>query len=278
MRAIDATGFGRVTSVLLPKESKNIQEASSHGLFVTPELDALQVDAVIIATHPTSASHFCEYFIRRGTPVMVEKPVVLNIEDGRKIVDAVTATNTVFLVAHQHLFSHAYECIRDGTRDEKIISVATQAGGDGPYRDYSALLDYGHHDISMIFGLVMSEPSRVALSCPSPDGHFYFQLESWFPSGVRASSRIWNDRLPKTRLLTVQTEKSVWIYDDLDQLGRLNRNGKYLNIEYEAPLTKALRCFLKAVTLGETNDYRFGVDWVLKLPQWLAMSQTGKIT
>ena len=271
VRSAIAAGNGQVTSVALPKGSLNFDDAKSHGLFVTSNLDALEVDAAIVATHPHFAPALCQYFFQRGIPVMVEKPAALSIEDGQKIIDTANTYKSLLLVAHQHLFATAYEHIRTCISDEKVLSIITRSGGEGPYRDYSALWDYGPHDISLIFGLTMSEPSYVEIR-HQDTGDWQFKLDILFPSGSKALSYIWNNRLPKSRFLSVQTENSIWVYDDLDQEGRLSYNGTKQKIAYEEPLTRALRSFLNAVIEGGTDDYRFGADWAMKVPRWIALN------
>ena len=58
VQAALAAGNAQVTSVLLPEDSPTSELARASGFFVTSDADALDVDAVIVATHPTRAAEF----------------------------------------------------------------------------------------------------------------------------------------------------------------------------------------------------------------------------
>jgi len=273
VQAASAAGNAQVTSVLLPEGSPTAELARASGFFVTSDADALDVDAVIIAVHPTRAADFCEGFIGRGIPVMVEKPAALDLVSAQRILDAASVGGAVVLVAHQHLFATAYEYIRAQAQSENLTEVATRAGGNGPRRDYSALWDYGPHDVAMLFGLIGSDPIRINCKQETgPEGSHVF-LDLTFEQGTQASCEIWNDRLPKTRFLSVRTSNMEWMYDDLDPCGRLICQGRYLELPYEPPLTRAVRHFVDAVEAGGTDDYRFGAGWALRVARWLTLAQ-----
>lgn len=269
-----AAGNALVTSVLLPEGSPTAELARGSGLFVTSHLDALDVDAVIVAAHPSEAPDFCERFIQRGIPVMVEKPAGLDLVAAQRILDAANGVCVAtVLIAHQHLFATAYEYIRAQTQTENLTRLATRAGGNGPHRDYPALWDYGPHDVAMIFGLTGSDPIRINSKQETGSMGSHVFLDLAFEEGTQASCEIWNDRLPKARFLSVRTSDMEWIYDDLDPLGRLICQDRYLELPYEPPLTRALRHFVDAVKAGGTDDYRFGADWAVRVAKWLSQAQ-----
>ena len=273
MQAASAAGNAQVTSVLLPEGSPTAELARASGFFVTSDADALDVDAVIVAVHPTRAADFCEGFIGRGIPVMVEKPAALDLVSAQRILDAASVGGAVVLVAHQHLFANAYEYIRAQAQSLNLTEVATRAGGNGPRRDYSVLWDYGPHDVAMLFGLIGSDPIRInSKQETGPEGSHVF-LDLTFEQSTQASCEIWNDRLPKTRFLSVRTSNMEWMYDDLDPRGRLICQGRYLELPYEPPLTRTVRHFVDAVEAGGTDDYRFGAGWALRVARWLTLAQ-----
>jgi len=273
VQAALAAGNAQVTSVLLPEDSPTSELARASGLFVTSDPYALDVDAVIVAAHPSRAAEFCEGFIGRGIPVMVEKPAALDLVSAQRILDAASVGDAVVLVAHQHLFATAYEYIRAQAQSVNLTEVTTRAGGNGPHRDYSALWDYGPHDVAMIFGLTGSDPICInSKQETGPEGSHVF-IDLTFEKGTQASCEIWNDRLPKSRFLSVRTSNTEWIYDDLDSRGRLMCQGRYLELPYEPALTRAVRHFVDAVEAGGTDDYRFGADWALRVARWLTLAQ-----
>lgn len=277
VHAAMAAGNARVTEVVLPVGSARIEEARGQGLLVKHSIDDLTVNAVVIATHPSSAPDLCQRLLRRGISVMVEKPAALSLQEAQCVSDAARLSNSVCLVAHQHLFSTAYEYIRSHVRIDRDTRIITRAGGLGPHRDYLPLWDYGPHDVAMIWGLLGKEPSRMSMrqSVGVEGSHLWLAIE--FEAGGSASCEIWNDGTPKSRYFQVQTGNCDWIYDDLDPLGRLKFKGRYVDIPYEPPLTRAVHGFAEAVIEGGTDDYRFGADWALRVANWLNRAQAAAL-
>jgi len=273
VRAAAAAGNAQVCEVVLHQGSLRAEEARSQGLVVRHSVDDLTVDAVIFAAHPSSAPDVCERLLRRGIPVMVEKPAALSVDAAWRIVDAAESAKTVCLVAHQHLFAIAYEHIRSQAQIDGDTRIMTRAGGPGPHRDYPPLWDYGPHDAAMVWGLVGADPVHIGMKQrQGADGsHIWIAME--FAGGASAHCEIWNDGAPKARHFLVHTAAGDWIYDDLDPQGRLQFQGRYLDIPYEPPLTRALRCFADAVIRGGTDDDRFGAHWALRVADWLSRAQ-----
>lgn len=273
VHAAQAAGNARITEVLLPGGSIRTDQARSQGLRVIADIDDLAVDAVIVAAHPHIAPDLCEQLLRRGMHVMVEKPAALSVDAAQRISDAALLPNSVLLVAHQHLFSTAYEYIRGRARPEKDMRIYTRAGGPGPQRDYPALWDYGPHDVAMIWGLIGAEPVHIEMRHRLGAHESQLRLTMEFEAGVSAICEIWNGDSKKSRYFQVHTHAGDWIYDDLDPMGRLQFQGCYLEIPYEPPLTRAVRCFADAVIQGGTDDYRFGAEWALMVANLLTRAQ-----
>ena len=278
VRASMAAGNAEVTEVVLPEGSPRADEARRDGLLVRQSIDDLSVDGVIVAAHPSSAPDLCVRLLRLGMPVMVEKPSALSVDAAQHICDAAQAANLVFLVAHQHLFAVAYEHMRSHAQIDGACLIRTRAGGYGPHRDYPPLWDYGPHDAAMIFGLLGADPLRVEMKKRqgADGGHLWLALD--FSAGSRAECEIWNDGVPKARHFHVRTDVGDWIYDDLDPLGRLQFQGRHLDISYEPPLTRAVRGFADAVIQGGTDDYRFGAAWSLTVASWLSVAEATAVT
>lgn len=229
-------------------------------------LDA-DVDAFIVATPPQSHEEICVEILSRGRPVMVEKPMALNNAAALRIAQAARATGAPLLVAHQHLFAPAYEALRDRALAWKHTTVVSCGGGDGPHRDYSALWDYGPHDVAMFLGLARG--CSVEFQCMH--GHasrFALHLQSGRRSGVHSGMlRCWNDAPPKSRMLMATDGECVAVYDERNT-SPLRVNGHACPVESIRPLAAAMRAFAHVVG-GGARDWRFdpmfGVDVTLIL-------------
>lgn len=245
------------------------------------------VDAVVVATPPDSHEEICEHFLSRGIPVMVEKPMALSIGAALAIREAASKTGTPLLVNHLHLFSSAYEVLRDEVLalSDRRFRIYARAGNLGPRRSYSALWDYGPHDVAMCLGLGLGNPTGV--SCiRMPDDHHGAQR---FDVNVRfgrheASIQVWNGSLPKQRYFEVICEGVRLVYDELclahDELEPhslvLRRNNVPLNVAAGRPLARAVHAFAEAVRTGVT-DWRFGADIGIVTTRILHAADTGTV-
>lgn len=214
-------------------------------------LDA-QLDAFVVAAPPSVHPAICTELLDRGRAVLVEKPMATD-ERALGIADAALASGAPLLVAHQHLFAIAYEELRELARDWKNVTVVTEGGGLGPRREYSALWDYGPHDVAMFLGLTQSHRASGVGAARRGDS-FRIGLQSGDRVGL---VRVWNDALPKTRLLTALSGAESIAYDDLDPTGaRLRLNGQVLPLPHERPLTRMVRVFAE-MCAGKSQDWRF---------------------
>lgn len=216
------------------------------------------VDAFIVATPPDTHEEICTALLDAGRPVMVEKPLALSANEANRIVGATERTGVPIIVNHQHLFAPAYEALRDvvsGWNGKTIMSVGE---GPGPHRDYSALWDYGPHDVAMTLGLVPSGERLVPKSVRTFRGDgpgMGFDVMSRSET-IKSTVTVSNCARFKARSLWVQSGDRAAHYDDLAE-HKLKINDRPVDISPERPLTLAVRAFAEAVRTGRT-DWRFG--------------------
>ena len=212
-------------------------------------LDA-PVDAFIVATPPDTHEEICTTLLNWKRPVMVEKPLALGTKAAKAIV-AAAKSDVPLLVNHQHMFAPAYEALRE--RVTSPCELLSCAGNVGPHRSYSALWDYGPHDIAMLLGLA-SGPSEGRHATRN-GGTFGLALRV---GDHTADVTVWNDDTPKTRLLIASRPGWVAQYDELHPRGHILRvDGVNVPVSSEKPLTRSVRAFADAVRTGVT-DWRFG--------------------
>jgi predicted dehydrogenase len=272
VRAAESTNLGKVTALYLRPESPAWTDPSANAFQKLSHLDDFDVDCAILASHPAATPELCEILIDRGVPLLIEKPAALSLTDAVRIHSAATRRNALLLVAHQHLFSNGFAEIKKRIAPADIESIHTFAGNLGPYRDYSALWDYGPHDIAMILSLMVDMPDSV--SCKRQVYHTgeSYQLQLNFRSDVYSRSEIWNHQLPKARKLIVRSGGKLFEYDDTRAEAKLCINGTPISIDYEPPLTIAVREFLRAVAQGGTQDARFGSIWAMQVVKILEIA------
>jgi predicted dehydrogenase len=278
IRAVESTNLGRVTALFLRPESPAWSDPLTNAFQKLSHIDDFDVDCVIVASHPADAPELCEKLIARGFPLLIEKPAALSLAEAERIHAAATKQNALILIAHQHLFSHAFTEIKKRVAPDAIEFIQTFAGNIGPYRDYSALWDYGPHDIAMILSLSNDMPEVVSCKRQVYELGESYQFQLNFHSGISSRSEIWNHQPPKARKLIVRAAGEVIEYDDTKPEAKLSIDGMSLPIAYEPPLTIEVREFLKAVGRGGTQDERFGSHWARQVSEILEMATDGYLS
>lgn len=107
------------------------------------------VDGVIIATHPAGHKELALECIAAGKPVLVEKPLALNLRDCMDIIDAAEKKRVRLEVAHTHLWSDRWS--RRPSLDGNVHVDIRYQNHD---RDYSVWLDWGPHAVAMAASLM----------------------------------------------------------------------------------------------------------------------------
>jgi predicted dehydrogenase len=275
LSVINQSGIARVTQVLVRNPERVIAYPLLGIARVTSNLEEIDCDAAIVATHPAATVGYAVHFLRNNIPVMLEKPAGLSLDDALFLQSVANEHPVPLLVSHQHLFSSVYEELKNRVDAQEVMQIETAAGNDGPYRDYSFLWDYAPHDIAMILGLKLSEPKLISVNIQSSSeygGQCEFAIS--FEDGSTANTKIWNNRKPKSRLLTLKVQNQLYEYDDLNSNKSLAINHTEIKVPYYPPLTNAVEAFLKSVIAGNTKDYRFGADWAVNVSQLINQIST----
>lgn len=210
-------------------------------------LDA-KPDGVIIATPTPTHVPIALAAIDRGLPVLVEKPLTMDLTEARRLQARAAEMQGLVMVEHTQLFHAAYRELKSRVpRLGALKEVRSIAGRIGPFRaDTPVLWDWGSHEVAMCLDLLDSQPSRIAAKVAERatiDGHAgeAVQIELGFPSGVVATLHVSNILREKARCLTVDGEHGSLTFDS----GALAA---------EPPLTVAVKEFAHAVETRSRDD------------------------
>lgn len=229
------------------------------------------VDAFVVATPPSTHEEICVELLDRCLPVMVEKPMALEDRSAQRIAKAAWSANVPFLVSHQHLFATAYEALRARSLAWAECTVVSCGSGPGPVRDYSALWDYGPHDVAMFLGLAPGADALRVTPISRTEHDFNFRIDAGDRRGFVTVSN--NDRKRRS-LMATSNRGEVLVYDDTrppDE--KLCWNGVPVRETYEAPLTRAVRAFAEAIRTGEA-DWRFDPNLSVDVTRILESAST----
>ncbi|MEZ6050585.1 MAG: Gfo/Idh/MocA family oxidoreductase [Planctomycetaceae bacterium] len=122
-------------------------------------LDAIDAASIVV---PTSLHRrITEECIAHGVPVLVEKPLAGNVEDGRAIVRAAAGQGTILQVGHIERFNPAFQEALKRVQSPKYI----RAERFSPYAfrsmDISAVHDLMIHDLDLVLTMAASPVTHV---------------------------------------------------------------------------------------------------------------------
>lgn len=128
-----------------------------------PELDSLlklDVDAVAVATWPSSHAKIAERALERGFDVFVEKPMGATVAQSLQIVQAQRRAGRLAVAGYVERVNPAIMKLREVADLTQVVrSRETRIGLKPPFSDGSGvLLDLGSHGIDMAYHLFRAEP------------------------------------------------------------------------------------------------------------------------
>ncbi len=181
------------------------------------------IDALVIATPPAAHFDLAEKALKAGLDVFVEKPLVLDVEQGRILVDLANASQRILMVGHIMEYHPAAEflkaIINNGELGD-IYYLYSSRVNLGKVRDIeNSLWSFAPHDISMMNYLLEAQPIKV-----SADGQSYLRegiedvafMTMHYPNKVMAHIHVsWLDP-HKDRKLTIVGSKKMVEFNDTE--------------------------------------------------------------
>lgn len=221
-------------------------------------------DGVIIATPPDTHAEILSAMIRARMPSMVEKPLTLGLQEAVNLQQLLRQFPTPVLVDHVYLFHPAYaELKRLSAELGPVRSIQSEGANRGPFRpNYSALWDYGPHDIAMCLDLLQKSPLRVDCKADEMSEGGNYELDLQFPGDVRASIRVGNLATTKVRRFAVQCEKNTLAFDDLLP-DKLRLDGAPVPVASMLPLAVVVDTFANGIRHGAAEH--FGLDLAVEV-------------
>jgi predicted dehydrogenase len=226
-----------------------------------------KVDGIIVATPPGPRANIIRS--QSGVPMMVEKPLCLALKEAEMlrtrtilvpgVLVAEVPMSDIFLVDYVHLFSPAFEELRNRFRISPAASVYIHVESSSPtVRDYSLLWDQAPHALAMILALG-------------------FTVEDAVVHGNRLTLKLSNNGFARVFVSTGETSFRFSVeaigFDALyDRHGTLDAGGERIVEPSELPLMRAVRAFAKAIEDGGTDDWRFGIESSVEITRVLEVA------
>jgi predicted dehydrogenase len=198
---------------------------------LTSALDA--VDAVVIATPPSTHLSFALEAIAAGKHVLVEKPLAATVADAHAIVDAAEAQGVTLMVGHTFEFHSAVWRLRDMVNNGEfgdLYYIDTARLNLGLYQhDVNVLFDLAPHDISILNYVLGRRPDSVECWTSrhahlSLDDVAYMRL--YYGRDCVAHVHVsWLDP-KKVRRVTIVGSRKMAVFDDLETEDRIRVHDK----------------------------------------------------
>jgi predicted dehydrogenase len=188
----------------------------------------LGLDAVVIATPPSTHYQIAAECLENGLHVLIEKPITLKSEDARKLDVLAAEKGRVLMVGHTFEYNPAVrllkEMIESGELGEIYYIDAVRASLGLFQTKANVLWDLAPHDISILRYILGTDPKSIsvqAASCVQAGIADVAYATLHFPDDVLAHIRLsWLDP-SKTRRITVVGSKKMVIYDDVESLEKI---------------------------------------------------------
>lgn len=178
------------------------------------------VDAVIIATPPSSHYALAKRALEAGKHVLVEKPLATTLDDAKDLACTAAAAGLVLMPGHTFIYSPAVNAVRDLIQTGvvgDIHFVTSTRMNLGKYQRDGVVCDLAPHDLSILL-YWLEEPvidvaasGRSAFEAGVPDTAF---LTVNFASGTTANVQLSWLAPRKVRQMVVVGNKRMVQYDD----------------------------------------------------------------
>lgn len=266
---------GAVLSALCSRNPASRSLVDSHCRILPDWHDLLGsglCDGVIITSPPDTHAEILAAMIRARMPSMAEKPLTLDLQQALDLQQLLQQNPTPVLVDHIYLFHPAYvELKRRTTELGPIRSMHSEGGNHGPFRpNYTALWDYGPHDLSLCLDLMKSAPQSVACRASEANQGGTYEIDLLFPGDVRAAIKVGNLFGAKVRKFAVQCGSRLLAFDDLST-EKLLLDSTPVRVAATPPLTVAVGTFLSAIRGGPMAV--FGLDLAVEVVRTLDHAQ-----
>jgi len=186
--------------------------------------DALpHVDALVIATPPTTHVPLALEAIAAGRHVLVEKPMATSTHDARRLIEAAHRAGVTLMVGHTFEYNPAVWKLRELVQEQVLGDVYYLDSARlnlGLYQnDVNVILDLAPHDVSIVNHILGVQPVAVH-TWASRHAHSRFEDVAYIRliyADERLSANIhvsWLDPCKVRRVTAVGSAKMA-VYDDL---------------------------------------------------------------
>jgi len=216
------------------------------------------VDAAVIAV-PTSCHHaIAVEFLRRGIPLLIEKPIACNLEEADELVALAQEHGALLQVGHIQRFNPAFEALSQHPLQPKFVECERMGPFSGRSGDIGVVLDLMIHDLEVVLHLVRSPVKSVdavgiaVLSKGEDIANARIRFENGCVANITAS-RISPEKMRKIRIFQQTAYVSLDYQNQTGEIYRLVDGAitrSPVEIEKDEPLKRELQSFVECSRRG----------------------------
>lgn len=227
-----------------------------------------EVDIVSVAVPTQFHYDTARECIDAGVSVLVEKPFVEDLENGRRLIEFADQRNVVLQVGHIERFNPAVMTLMELLDDLDIIAIEARRLGPPVDRDIedTAVMDLMIHDIDILLSIFGEEAENVSAAGTRESNYATATIQT--PSGRIGQLTASRVTQQKVRELTITAESCRVIVDYIDQSIEITRQSlpEYVKqegfryrheniveqvlVERREPLKNELSSFVEAARTG----------------------------
>jgi len=220
-------GIASRTKKSLGKINGSISKNSVLTTDTSKLINDKNVDCVLIVTPPSTHFELAKAAIQAGKHVLLEKPMVSNLEEADELRKIVKSQNKVFMVAHQYIYNDYITYLKSNIQEiGKVSFVYGEHFYPGPMRnDIGCLWDAGTHVLSIIQylfnpgGIKNISGNGIDILGNKLDDFTACSIE--FENGLKALINVSWIYPEKSRRFILFGDKSTAVFDDLSNDGKL---------------------------------------------------------
>jgi len=196
-----------------------------------------QIDAVVIATPVSSHFELAMAALKAGKHVLVEKPLAVNSDQARRLIDEAAARKLVLLVDHTFVYTGAVRKIRELIAAKELGDIyyydAVRVNLGLFQHDVNVIWDLAIHDLSIMDFVLPDKPVAIATTGIShipgqPENVAYITL--FFSAAQIAHVHVnWLTPVKVRHTLIGGSEKMI-LYDDLEPSEKLKVYHKGISV------------------------------------------------
>ena len=136
--------------------------ADRYGVIFSNHIEDLDFDAAVVATPTITHYKIAKKIISMGKHVLIEKPITLDVEESKELIDSAKEMGVTLTVGHIERFNPIVEFFKKVNKRRSLISIGAKRASGYPsrIRDVGVVMDLGVHDID-VFRYLVGEISTV---------------------------------------------------------------------------------------------------------------------